>query len=134
MAALLWEGLMALRAELKGLWSIDLPQGPPELPVDPENCWVNISADIGTVGDPGADEFSFIVTTPKFLATEIHGSDYRLGRELIIVEAFRWEVIEKAIERLVHTFSGETWEELATKLGRYAYWEFEDYQPFTESK
>jgi hypothetical protein len=42
----------------------------------------------------------------------------------------RWsaELVERAIADLCRHTEGETWQEVAQKLSRYARWEFEDYR------
>ncbi len=120
---------MSIKAGLHGgIYSIDLPSGPPQLPTDPEDCWVRVYADIGAVDEVGADTFLFYVCTPKRLQTMVKRAGYYLGRHLVIVDHFAWDLVERIISSICDETTGDTWEEVATKLGRYGLWEFEDYQ------
>ena len=114
-------------AELHGLSSVDLPAGPPQLPEDPLDCWVPVEADMGVRGEPGTDSFTFYVCTPIRLARTLGKMPHQFGRHLLIVERFDWSVLDTAIRQLIGDLSADTWNELASKIGRYGLWEFEDY-------
>lgn len=114
-------------AELHGLSSVDLPEGPPQMPEDPRDCWVPIEADIGVKGESGADIFTFYVCTPGRLARTLGQVPHQFGRHLLVVERFDWSVVEAAIRELIADLSASSWDELAEKIGRYGLWEFEDY-------
>jgi len=47
---------------------------------------------------------------------------------LLIVPRFDWDLVEEAIRAICDQARGETWEEVASMIGRYGLWEFEDYQ------
>jgi len=119
-----------MRAEVKRFWSLDLPDAK-SIPPDPENCRVLMQADVGPVGEEGADTFNFEVCTPSGLANRFD-SDGRpyWGTGTLIVRRFDWGAVEAALMQYVRSLSGADWEELATKLNRFMYWEFEDYQPY----
>ena len=51
------------------------------------------------------------------------------GRHHLIVRGYDFSLLQRARVRLIERCSGETWQEVAGKIGRVAYWEFEDYQP-----
>jgi len=116
-----------MKAKFDGIYSIDLPGGPPELPSDPSNCWVVIQADIGHEGGEGADIFTFYVCTISALEDQLKVKGCELGRHLIILERFDWELVEKAICDICANASGETWEDIAHFIARYGSWEYEDY-------
>jgi hypothetical protein len=56
-----------MRSDVKRWWSEDLPDAK-SLPEDPDDCCVGMHADIGPVGEEGADTFGFEVCTPSALA------------------------------------------------------------------
>lgn len=115
-----------MKAKFKDLYSIDIPEGKPELPKDPNDCWIVIHADIGTDdGTEAADTFLFYVCTTNKLSEIL---EQGFGRGLILVNQFSWTVIEEAITKICNSTTGKDWEEIASKLSRYGYWEFEDYQ------
>lgn len=123
-----------MKAFLDGIFSIDLPNGPPQLPEDPSNCWIVVQADIGVIGGSGADTFTFNVCTLKKLQHILNQEEYQLGRHLVLVEEFDWEVIERAIKNLLAPLQADDWESLATKIGRFGEWEFEDYVECVEPR
>ena len=49
-------------------------------------------------------------------------------RHVLLVERWVAELVENAIRELCQTTSGESWGEVARRLARYGYWEFEDYR------
>jgi hypothetical protein len=121
-----------MRAEVKRLWSIDLELlDARSLPSNPEECCVVMQADIGPVGEEGADTFNFEVCTPSGLAARLDadGRPY-WGRGTLVLRSFSWEAVEAALNQYVRSVSGEDWAEVASKLSRFMLWEFEDYQPY----
>lgn len=100
-----------MKATLKGIYSIDLPEGDPSLPEDPENCWIVLQADIGlNDGTEAADTFTFYVCTVKKLSAIVKEKNYRFGRHLIIVDRFDWQMVESAIFKICDETGGENWE------------------------
>ncbi|MHB2019148.1 MAG: Imm8 family immunity protein [Candidatus Xenobia bacterium] len=98
------------------------------LPDDPEDCWVIVTAEVGEAGDEAADNFQFTVVTVRALERAVTQSPFFvLGRHLIVVRAFDWQIVESAIRRAVERAQGRTWEELAGRIGRHGAWEYEDY-------
>ncbi len=116
-----------MKARLDGIYSIDLPEGPPQLPGDSSNCWIVVQADIGPVGRSGADTFTFYVCTHKRMEQILESEGWQFGRHLLIVERFDWKVVEAAIRRLVEDHEEADWNALAAKLGQYGQWEFADH-------
>jgi hypothetical protein len=114
-------------AEVKRLSSTDLLDGR-SLPEDPSDCCIAMAADIGPVGEEGADIFYFEVCTPSALARRFDDAGRPFwGRGTLLVRTFSWEAVEAALDQYVRSLSGADWDELATKLSRFMHWEFEDY-------
>ena len=107
---------------IRGLSSLDLPNH--ELPSDPSDCSVLIEAEIGAIGVPGADIFSFEVVTRAYLLRE---ELPRWGRGLLLVEQFSWEAVEASLQKLLMHAARPAWEQVATELGKELHWEFENY-------
>jgi Immunity protein 8 len=90
-----------------------------------------MQADIGPVGEEGAETFDFTVCTPSGLADRLENDERPFwGRGLLIVRRFDWDQVEAALNQYVRSLSGEEWHNVATKLNRVMCWEFEDYQDF----
>lgn len=118
-----------MKPEIKGgLYSPDLNLGPPQLPEDPEDCWIVMYADLGLEREEGADTFTFYVCTPRRLNVFVSEHGYELGRGLIIVKEFDWSTVRVAIDRICMACAGPSWEEIVDKLSRYGIWDYEDYQ------
>jgi hypothetical protein len=112
---------------LKVLSSVDLPDGA-SLPPDPTDCWVVVTASIGVAGDEASDNFTLYVSTPRRLERIVADETQLWGRHLLIVEQFDWTTVRNAIEKICDETTGDTWDAIASRLGRYAAWEFEDYR------
>ena len=117
-----------MKPVLKGLSSPALSPGPPKIPENPLDFWVNLWAHIGFKGNNAADDFVFYVCSPSRLATVVQVEGPQFGRHLLIVERFDWDEIEAEIQSLLEGIEGDDWESVAQQIGRYGYWEFEDYQ------
>jgi hypothetical protein len=119
-----------MRAEVKRCWSDLLPDSR-SLPEDPDDCCVGMQAEIGPVGEAGGDTFSFEVCTPSGLTRRLDSERRPFwARGTLVVGTFSWEGVEAALGQYVRSVSGEDWHDIATKLNRLLYWEFEDYQPY----
>lgn len=114
-----------MRIELKGIFSTELNE--PEIPDDPGCCAVNMFADIGIKDSEGADQFNFLVVTPRFLVAH---PEIRWGRGYLLMPEFSWLETHRMIERHVSSISVSSWEEAAKALCHYMEWEFENYQPY----
>ena len=113
-----------MKPRLVHLYSVDVSG---ELPADPTDCWVVVQAEIGLEGEEGADLFTFYVCTVTKLRAVLRAEGCLVGRHLLLLERFDWERVERAITRIIDKTEGDTWEEIAGKIGRFGLWEFEDY-------
>jgi hypothetical protein len=50
------------------------------------------------------------------------------GRHHLIMTAYDYNELWSYISNFVSSCSGDTWQEVASKLGRLGRWEFEDYR------
>jgi hypothetical protein len=83
---------------------------------------------IGPSDGDGMESFQLTVCSPDWLADACQKHGYVLGRHHLIVSHFDLDSITKVITKLIDRCAGETWHQVAEKLSRIAYWEFEDYQ------
>jgi len=118
-----------LQGQLKSLHSpdIDLQKFKP---ANPEKFSILVQAMIGYVGGNAAESFEFVVCTPEWLRCECKKRGPLFGAQLFILDKYSYEIMEKAISDLCSSMSGKDWNELATKIGTYAAWEFSDYVAF----
>lgn len=117
-----------MRAELKFLHSpdVDLDSYYPE---DPSNFSFLLQAMIGIEGKDGHDSFDIMVYTPQWLLQHHNDSDVVFGRHTLIVFDYDIGRLRAAISRYCEYTFGDDWLEIAERLARIGYWEFEDYAP-----
>jgi hypothetical protein len=82
----------------------------------------------GPADRPGEETFQATVCTPAALAELVARDGVVPGRHYIFVESLNTEQVENFVHDRLRRISGETWTELAEKIGRIGYWEFEDYE------
>ncbi len=116
-----------MRAQLKSLHSpdIDLSNYWPE---DPGCFGFLLQAFVGAEGKEGDDSFSFILCTPRWLELESKGP-VSFGANHLIVMDYDLRKIEEHLKNYCERCVGDTWIEVAAKVGRVGRWEFEDYRP-----
>lgn len=117
-----------MKAVLKALISPDAQNLAEYIPPDKASFGLLFQLLIGPEGEEGFESFQTVVCTPKWL-TDTHGKDeVVIGRHYLIVFAYNFERIMEEIQAFLDTCTGETWHEVALKVGRLGYWEFEDYE------
>lgn len=85
---------------------------------------------VGPVDGPGEESFDVLVCTPAWLARIASEEGPQIGRHRLILEYLDLRIAEAFLRRQVERLEAPTWNELAAKLSRLGYWEFEDYQPY----
>jgi hypothetical protein len=135
-----------MKPRLKGVdWScgqdwIELKDFKPQ---DPENFFINGEMLIGTEGETiGEDIFSFTVCSPKwfeenwkkevdkaefeFNANGLKVKGLMMGRHYLFMKTYDHDVLTKFLKEYLEVgCEGADWDEVAGKIGRLAYWEFE---------
>jgi hypothetical protein len=118
-----------MRAVLK---SLDLAPDPSTLPADPEGFSLLARMMVGPADTPGEESFDVSVCTPEWLRKTCRqaGGIYDARHHLIVdFEKFDQQALRAWLAAKVQEIEGGTWSEIATRLGRLGYWEFEDYRP-----
>lgn len=116
-----------MKAKIKSIELIDFENWH-YYPDDISNFCVSAEAIIGAKGSEGADIFSFQICTPKWLEQNKNGVAVFV-RHLLLVSEYDEVLIKQTVADLVSGIAGENWSEIAQKLARHMFWEFEDYQP-----
>ena len=117
-----------ITAEVKGIYTIDMEELEKYKPEDCECFRISIRAMVGPRGSEGQESFDVNVCTPAWLGKEVAQEGFVIGRHYLIVSNYDPSFIKRIIRKFVERWSGESWHEVAQKVSRIGYWEFEDYR------
>jgi len=99
--------------------------------LEPIDEWfsVRLRLIVGPEDSSGAESFDL----PHLFASrakkkECERAGFVLGRHRLIVHEHNFLPLRQIIEKLVRSCSGKTSQEIAEKVGRIGYWEFEEYE------
>lgn len=84
---------------------------------------------IGPADSPGEESFDVTVCSPTWLESECERDQFVVGRHHLIVAYYDFTNVQNLLYKLVDRCRGDSWHEIAEKLSRLAFWEFEDYRP-----
>jgi Immunity protein 8 len=87
---------------------------------------VEAEAYIGQLDGKGADLFQFSICSPQWLLDHVDQNG-RFLRHFLILNTLDEFNVQKKILEIVESARGESWLKVAEILGRYMFWEFEDY-------
>lgn len=116
-----------MRAAIRWLGSLDVDDLSAWSP-DRESWELGLRILAGPEGGAGEESFDVTVCNLGWLAERVHCDGVVDGRHRLFVERFDWPLLRSYIERRVQQCEGSTWGEVAEKLARLGYWEFEDYR------
>ena len=85
---------------------------------------------VGPEGGEGFESFDIQIVTPGWLHEECASDGFASGEHRLIVFDYDWPRIENYLRKRIAACSGRDWTEVAHKIGRFAWWEFEDYEPY----
>jgi hypothetical protein len=92
---------------------------------DPDEASVRLI--VGPQGGDGEESFDLMVVTPRRLAALLRRDGAVVGRHYLFVGEMDRPYIERFLQDRMRRIAGDTWREVAEKVGRIAHWEFEDY-------
>ncbi|WP_404801090.1 Imm8 family immunity protein [Aeromicrobium duanguangcaii] len=116
-----------MRAAVRTLMSLEVDDLAGWVPED--DSWaLGVRIIAGPDDGPGEESFDLVVCNLGWLVEQLQISEVIDGRHLLIVDSYVWPSLRAHIERRVQECEGSSWEEVAGQLGRFAFWEFEDYQ------
>ena len=116
-----------MRAELKHLHSPDIEDLKSYRPRIDDDFGFLLQMMVGPEGDAGEESFDILVCTPEWIKHRHKIDDLVLGRHFLIVFEYEYNRLLRFLQESCGQCSGETWEEVANKVGRIGKWEFEDY-------
>lgn len=94
---------------------------------DPAVEPVNLVIAAGPAGGPGEERFQISVCTIDALALLVARQGIVIGRHYLFVEVINTKRIEAFLHDRLRRIDGRNWHEVAEKIARIGYWEFEDY-------
>jgi Immunity protein 8 len=116
-----------MTAVLKSISTIE-GNDPSTFRPDDEMCfslWLRLY--VGPSDGEGSESFDVLVCSPGWLARQSERDGFVVGRHHLVVNAYRYDLLRDQLAKLIGQFSGSNWSEVAAKVGRIGYWEFEDY-------
>ncbi|MEI9977025.1 MAG: immunity 8 family protein [Ignavibacteriota bacterium] len=119
------------RPIIKSLEITEVPNLDPSayVPNDPADFSCTLGMTIGPGDSRGGELFYLTVCTPNWLAKACEKDGFMWGRHHLIVPEYNLQAITATVAKFVQGCSGESWQEVASKLNRMAAWEFEEYTP-----
>jgi Immunity protein 8 len=119
---------MPIRPIIKGYYSSDVENLSTWIPADRVDVYYPLELSIGTHGHDRTDIFQVVVATPEAMRSRFSTTRKCLaGRHVLLVADHDWPSIAKYCETLVEACYDDTWERVASRLGRFFRSEFEDY-------
>lgn len=116
-----------MKAEVKNIYSPGLENLTEFQPNEINNFCVLFRVLVGPKGGEGEESFDIQICTPLWLLSNIKKDEVVLLRHCLIVLEYDYNRICARIKSLIENEYGQTWKELAEKIARIGYWEFEDY-------
>ena len=117
-----------MKAELKGFQSPDVYDLEKYYPELEDNFCFYLEISVGPKNEKGSEQFGITVCTPKWLLDNKIEDGVIFGKNYLIVFYYDYKKLYNKIKSYIDKQNGNSWEELALKIGRISYWEFEDYQ------
>lgn len=117
-----------MKAEIKAILSPDIQDLAKYTPENSEIVGFALQLLIGPHGQEGMESFQLTVCTPQWLSVTYSKDQIIVGRHYLIIFEYDYERLLHFMHSYVERCTGETWQEIATKLVRFGQWDFEDYE------
>ncbi len=125
---------MKIKAEIRAIYTSEMDRLEQHTPQDPEHFCISVRAMVGPEGGEGEESFDINVCTPKWLEEACQREGFVVGRHYLMVPRYDVAHLKEVIAGLVEKCEGNSWQEVAERVGRIGYWEFEDYKPAPQSE
>lgn len=117
-----------MRAAIRSLMSLDVDNLADWAPAG--EAWaLGLRILAGPDDGPGEESFDLTLCSLAWLTERVRRDGVFDGRHHLTVEWYDWPTLRDYIERRVGQCEGATWRDVAEKLARLGFWEFEDYKP-----
>jgi hypothetical protein len=117
-----------LKAKLKSWCCPDIEDLSNYSPPQFDNFCFLFRAMVGPAEREGKESFDIQVCTPKWLLSNMKEDEIICGRHFLIVLEYQFERILNRIKNVIESCNGKDWDEVAEKVSRIGFWEFEDYK------
>lgn len=117
-----------MKAELKSFYSPDVYDLEKFNPEKEDNFCFYLEISVGVKNEKSGELFGITVCTPKWLLENKKEEEIIFGKNYMIVFSYSFQNITNKIKTYVDKLDEDNWEELAKKISRISYWEFEDYK------
>ncbi len=113
-----------MRAVLRWITCDNIPDDLAQYqPPNPHDVNIQLCLGVGSDDFDGVDNFYLTVCTPRWLESRI--TEPVEGRGYLLVSRYDHQKMMSFITSYIARCTGNSWEEVAGKLGRLAPWEFE---------
>ena len=119
-----------IQAEIKRLHSPDVYDLANYKPDSESDFGFLLQIIVGIKGVDSEESFDVIVCTPQWLTKHYSKNDIIFGEHHLMVFEYNYDKIKKKIAEYINGLKEDSWEALASKIGRIGKWEFRDYQDF----
>ena len=116
-----------MKAKLKDIHSPDISDLKTYKPPQEDNFCFLLQALTGPDDELGDETFDIIVCTPKWLIENHKHDRVVFLRHYMLVFKYNYTNIINALKEKIETLNENSWNDLALKISRIGYWEFEDY-------
>jgi immunity protein 8 of polymorphic toxin system len=116
-----------MKAKLKTIYNPNIGDLANYCPKMSENFCILFRAMVGPQGELAEESFDIQVCTPLWFLSTLKQNDVIPGKHFFIILEYNFERIYSKIKQLIEAYSADNWNELAEKIARIGYWEFEDY-------
>ena len=114
--------------QVKGIYTWEGDHLELHVPQDPQKFCILVRAMVGPRGSEGEESFDINVCTPQWLDEQVAREGFVFGIHRLFVRTYDPVYIKNLITKFIERYSGDSWREVAEKIGRIGQWEFEDYK------
>ena len=82
-----------------------------------------VEAEIGVLGEDGADLFGFTICNSEWLRA--NSTDFMPLHTFFLMNEFDFKLLWQSLLEFLARFEGDNWEDLCGALSRFTIWEFE---------
>lgn len=115
-----------MQAKIKSVHSPDVDDLRTYCPQDKKCFCLSLELGIGPNTAHGQEIFTIEVCTPLWFSEILKPKELIFGRHFLIILEYDLDLILDRLKKMVESFEEDSWEKIAIKLSRYAFWEFED--------